>query len=82
MEWESSTDPGLTYDYTDRGGAQSTWKWPDGVDGSTPLGTLLLYGQFLSATALRGGWEIASQETFADCGQENAGVGSWQAVAP
>lgn len=81
LKGESSTDQGFTYDYTDRAGAKSSWIWPDGVEGSTPLGTLLLYGQFLSATELRGRWEIASQETFGDCRQENSGVGTWHALS-
>ena len=29
LKWESSTDPGFTYDYTDRAGAQSSWSWPE-----------------------------------------------------
>lgn len=82
LKWESSTDRGFTYDYTDRAGAQSTWSWPEGVEGSTPLGTLLLYGQFLTETDLRGGWEISSLDTFADCRQENSGIGTWRAIGP
>ncbi|HEX9679931.1 MAG TPA: hypothetical protein VGA32_00650 [Anaerolineales bacterium] len=82
LKWESSTDRGFTYDYADRAGAQSSWSWPEGVEGSTPLGTLLVYGPFLTATDLRGGWEIASQDRFVDCRQQNSGIGSWQAIRP